>query len=251
MKSRKLKYFVPAVFLSALSGATPSYAQVNAEQVMNIGRNVLSMEDYLLSIQYFNQAIKAKPYLADAYFYRGLAKLSLDDYDGAIADCNLALERNKFKSEAYKVRGFAYMNIGKDSLAIADFNKGLEYNPDDRYFLFYKGIAQSELKKYESADSTFSYLLRRHPNFEDGYLAAGRMDLQRGDTITGGIFTNTLKKSWARFQQHATKKLSPKCYNSTSSFSRKRSKNSQVLISIKSSRGIRFCLRAGSIPLQK
>lgn len=184
MKSRKLKYFVPAVFLSALSGATPSYAQVNAEQVMNIGRNVLSMEDYLLSIQYFNQAIKAKPYLADAYFYRGLAKLSLDDYDGAIADCNLALDRNKFKSEAYKVRGFAYMNIGKDSLAIADFNKGLEYNPDDRYFLFYKGIAQSELKKYESADSTFSYLLRRHPNFEDGYLAAGRMDLQRGDTIS-------------------------------------------------------------------
>mgnify|MGYP006922408422 CR=1 FL=1 len=41
----------------------PALAQVDAEQVLAIGRNVLSMDDYMLSIQYFNQAIKAKPYL--------------------------------------------------------------------------------------------------------------------------------------------------------------------------------------------
>ena len=51
-------------------------AQVDAEQVMRIGSNVLSMEDYMLAIQYFNQAIKAKPYLADPYFLRALAKLN-------------------------------------------------------------------------------------------------------------------------------------------------------------------------------
>ena len=166
-----------------LGGVAGMQAQVNAEQVLTIGKNVLSMEDYLLSIQYFNLAIKAKPYLADPYFYRGIAKLSLDDYEGAIADCNLALERNKYKSEAYKVRGFAYMNTGRDSLAIEDFKHGLEYNPDDRYFLFYKGIAETELKRYERADSTFGYLLRRYPNFEDAYLANGRKELLRGDTV--------------------------------------------------------------------
>ena len=51
----------------------PALAQVDAEQVLAIGRNVLSMDDYMLSIQYFNQAIKAKPYLADPYFFRALA----------------------------------------------------------------------------------------------------------------------------------------------------------------------------------
>ena len=30
-------------------------AQINTQQVMNIGRNALYFEDYLLSIQYFNQ----------------------------------------------------------------------------------------------------------------------------------------------------------------------------------------------------
>ena len=39
-------------------------AQVNTDQVLRIGQNALYFEDYMLSIQYFNQAIQAKPYLA-------------------------------------------------------------------------------------------------------------------------------------------------------------------------------------------
>ena len=51
--------------LPLAGAALPSlsaYGQVSAEQVLNIGRNVLAMDDYVLSIQYFNQAAKAKPY---------------------------------------------------------------------------------------------------------------------------------------------------------------------------------------------
>ncbi|MDE5843739.1 MAG: tetratricopeptide repeat protein [Muribaculaceae bacterium] len=157
-------------------------AQVNAEQVMTIGRNVMSMDDYLLAIQYFNLAIKAKPYLSDAYYLRGLAKLQLDDYEGAIADCSTAIQRNKFKTEAYKVRGFARQHLGLDSLAIDDYNVGLNYNPDDKYFLFYKAIALSEIENYDEADSTFNILLRRNPKFDDGYVARGRMNILCGDT---------------------------------------------------------------------
>ena len=171
--------------LTATSVGIPqvAQAQVNAEQVLAIGRNVLSMEDYMLAIQYFNQAVKAKPYLADPYFFRAIAKLSLDDYQGAENDCSLAIERNKFKTEAYKVRGFARQNMGQDSLAIIDYNIGLAHNPTDKYFLFYKAVAQTDLKKFESADSTFSTLLRQYPNFEEGYAARGRLNVLRGDTV--------------------------------------------------------------------
>ena len=79
-------------------------AQINTDQVMNIGRNALYFEDYILSIQYFNQVIKAKPYLADPYFYRAIAKLELEDYIGAEEDCSLAIERNPFIIDAYQVR---------------------------------------------------------------------------------------------------------------------------------------------------
>ncbi len=114
----------------------PALAQVDAEQVLAIGRNVLSMDDYMLSIQYFNQAIKAKPYLADPYFFRALAKLELEDYKGAEEDCTAAIERNKFKTESYKLRGFARQYLGRNREAIDDYDVGLLHNPSDKYFLY-------------------------------------------------------------------------------------------------------------------
>ena len=51
-------------------------AQINTDRVMTIARNALYFEDYVLSIQYFNQVINAKPYLYEPYFFRALAKLN-------------------------------------------------------------------------------------------------------------------------------------------------------------------------------
>ncbi len=171
--------------LVLMCGCATSRAQVNAEQVLNIGRNVLSMEDYMLSIQYFNQAIKAKPYLSDPYFFRALAKLNLEDYKGAEDDCTLALERNKFKTECYKLRGFARQNLGKDSLAVEDYEVGLLYNPQDKYFLYYKGVAQTELKRIAEAGKTFESLLKLYPQFDEGFVARARLNLVAGDTVKG------------------------------------------------------------------
>ncbi|MCM1368803.1 MAG: tetratricopeptide repeat protein [Candidatus Amulumruptor caecigallinarius] len=171
------------VLAAALVCAPAIHAQIDAEQVIRIGRNVLAMDDYMLSIQYFNQAIKAKPYLSDPYYLRGLAKLSLEDYKGAEEDGTLAIDRNKFKTESYRLRGFARQSLGKDSLAIEDYNMGLRHNPQDKYFLFYKAVAQTELKDYAGADSTFSFLLRIYPRFEEGYTARGRLQMVRGDTV--------------------------------------------------------------------
>lgn len=158
-------------------------AQINAEQVITIGRNVLSMDDYMLAIQYFNQAIKAKPYLAEPYFLRGLAKISLEDYKGAELDCTEALKRNKFKTEAYKLRGFARQQLGLDSLAVEDYNEGLKHDPTNKYFLFYKGVALTNMKKNDEAIQTMNQLLRLNPRFEEGYAARAILNLQREDTV--------------------------------------------------------------------
>ena len=177
---RFCKYLLPIICLAVPAVGN---AQINAEQVMTIGRNVLSMDDYMLAIQYFNQAIKAKPYLADPYFLRGLAKMNLDDYKGAEIDCTEALRLNKFKTEAYKLRGFARQQQGLDSLAIEDYNEGLRHDPTDRYFLFYKGVAQTSLKKNNEALQTMDHLLKLYPRFEEAYAARASLNLQRQDTV--------------------------------------------------------------------
>ena len=69
--------FLAILFLCCFSSAK---AQINTDQVLQIGRNALYFEDYILSIQYFNQVIAAKPYLAQPYFFRALAKSNLDDF---------------------------------------------------------------------------------------------------------------------------------------------------------------------------
>ena len=160
----------------------PVRAQVNAEQVISIGRNVLGMDDYVLSIHYFNLAISAKPYLADPYYLRAVAKVMLEDYPGAEADASLALERNKFLTEAYRVRGFARQRLGRDSLALIDFEACLSHRPIDKSFLYYKGASQTALKHYEDARKTFATLLRYFPNFEAAYAERARLNLLMKDT---------------------------------------------------------------------
>lgn len=161
-----------------------SVSQINADQVMRIGQNTLFFEDYVLSIQYFNQAISAKPYLAQPYFFRAIAKLNLDDYQGAESDATLAIERNPFITDAYEVRGVARQNMGRHREAVADYDKALESAPYSRGLLFNKAIALSEMKEYGSADSTFILLLRHHPGFDGGYIGRARLSLERGDTAS-------------------------------------------------------------------
>ena len=93
--------------LGCLSAMTCAIAQINTDRVLSIGRNALYFEDYVLSIQYFNEVIAVKPYLPEPYLYRSIAKIYLDDYLGASQDATACLERNPFITTAHQVRGIA------------------------------------------------------------------------------------------------------------------------------------------------
>lgn len=149
---------------------------------MQIGRNALYFEDYVLSIQYFNQIIGAKPYLAKPYFYRGLAKFNLEDYKGAAEDATLAIERNPFISDAFELRGVARQNMGLDSLAIADYDNALKLLPENKNILYNKALALESVKKYDDAEFAFEQLLNAHPGFDGGYLGRAKLYLAKKDT---------------------------------------------------------------------
>ena len=121
-----------SILILAVTAALPVRAQIDTEQVMRVGRNTLYFEDYVLSIQYFNRVIAAKPYMAQPYFFRAIAKLNLDDFKGAEADASLALERNPFITDAWEVRGVARQNLGDHAGAISDYDHALEMLPDNR-----------------------------------------------------------------------------------------------------------------------
>mgnify|MGYP001513844220 FL=1 len=179
----KLIFKSNIIFLLLSFSSFLSVAQINTDRVMNIGRNALYFEDYILSMQYFNQVIKVKPYMAEPYFYRGVAKLSLDDFKGAEEDCTLCIERNPFIVNAYQVRGIARQNLGDYQGAIDDYTEGLRYAPEDRSFLNNKAIAEVQLKKYDEAEKSFDKLIALHPNYYNGYMSRAQFYLEKGDTI--------------------------------------------------------------------
>ncbi len=176
--------FIKYIFLiAALWSSGTIRSQINTDQVLRIGQNSLYLEDYVLSIQYFNQIIAVKPYWAQPYFYRAIAKLSLDDYRGAEEDASLAIERNPFISGAYEVRGVALQNMGRQREAIADYDRALEQLPDNRNILLNKALAQEEIEDYDGAGSTYATLLRVYPNFDTGYVGRAKLLLAQGDTV--------------------------------------------------------------------
>lgn len=158
-------------------------AQINTDRVLAIGRNALYFEDYVLSIQYFNQVIKAKPWLAEPYFYRAVAKINLDDFKGAEEDCSLCLQRNPFLVQAYYARGIARQSQEKYDEAITDYEKGLEFKPEDRQMLVNKAVAYIQKKDYKSAEKAFDVLMEAHPKYSMNYLTRGAMYTEEGDTV--------------------------------------------------------------------
>ena len=158
-------------------------AQLNTDRLTSIGRNALYFEDYVLSIQYFNQVIKAKPYLIDPYYFRAIAKIQLEDYVGAEADLDIVIERNPFIHMAYYARGFAKKRLGKWEEAIADLDNALVHAPDNAVYIINRIEAYDELERYDEALTDINFLIRRSPKATELQFEKGRLQLVSKDTM--------------------------------------------------------------------
>ncbi len=179
MAPRQLK--IAILLLLSLWGGTHTYAQLNTERITAIGRNALYFEDYVLSIQYFNQVIKLKPYIAEPYQLRAIAKTQLGDYNGALLDCNRAIELNPFQPGAYYTRGYVYRQLRQFAEAEQDLSQALIFSPENKTYLLLRADVMSEQKQYKQALADIDYLLRREPHsasllFERGVICMNQQD---------------------------------------------------------------------------
>ena len=157
-------------------------AQLNTEQIMIIGRNALYFEDYVLSIQYFNKVISARPYLHEPYFFRALAKYNLDDYKGAEADLSLSIERNPYVSRSYQLRGLCRAGIENFVDAERDFRMAIKYDPQNP--ILWQNLAVTAIKReqWDAAASIIDSLLIFSPRNTDAYLMRTQVAVKQQDT---------------------------------------------------------------------
>ena len=158
-------------------------AQLNTDRITAIGRNALYFDDYVLSIQYFNQVIKLKPYLSEPYLLRAIAKIQLGDYMGAELDCNDAIKRNPFQPGAYYTRGFIYRQTNQLEKAERDFSEALIFAPENRTYIAMRADVLAELEQYQRALHDIDHLLHRDPQSASLHFEKGTICLRSNDTL--------------------------------------------------------------------
>ncbi|HRS67337.1 MAG TPA: tetratricopeptide repeat protein [Paludibacteraceae bacterium] len=182
--------------------------QLNTDRMLVIGRNALYFEDYVLSIQYFNQIIKVKPYLVEPYFYRAIAKIQLEDYAGAENDCNEVIDRNPFMPQAFYARGFVRMRLGKVIDAQEDFSKALEFSPENVIYTINRVEAYLQSEQYDKALADVDTLLRRNKNVTDLMFERGRILLLKKDTAEAlQVFDNLVVNDSLNFDAWGARAL--------------------------------------------
>lgn len=153
---------------------------------MSVGRTALYYDDYVLSIQYFNQVINAKPFLAEPYFYRAVAKLYLEDFRGAEQDCSNSLNRNPFIVSGYEVRGLARVYQEHYADAISDFRAGLRLDPANLSMRHNLILCLERDGQKEEALLALDTLLMTSPKYTPAMAMRSDLLWERGDS-TGAL----------------------------------------------------------------
>lgn len=177
---------ISIIFILLVSLTLIAEAQLNINHFIRVGRTRISIGNYTGAIEYFNIVIEFKPYLAEAYLYRGTAKHSLEDYRGAITDYNKAIEIKPYYPQAYNNRGMAYHNLKNYEKAIENYNKALEFDPEDESIYNNRGIAKLALKNLEGAIEDYNKALEVNPKSTYALMNRSNAKIVSGD-IKGAI----------------------------------------------------------------
>ena len=163
---RVTKYFLFVVLLNICMGAK---AQYNIDRVITAGRAALYYEDYVLSIQYFNQVISAKPYLYEPWFFRGAAKFYLDDFSGAESDCAQALTLNPYVAGIYELRGLCRIRQKNFRGAIGDYDQSIKLDPLSQGLWYNRVLCRIEEKDYTAAHHDLDSMMLRWKDYAKAY----------------------------------------------------------------------------------
>lgn len=182
-----------ALLLALLVGmiATLS-AQVNVENMVAMGRYALSYDDNVAAINYFNQAINARPSHAKAHYYRAYAKFILEDYAGAEADCSTSIGLNPFQVEVYQLRGLCRIHTENFRGAIDDYGRVLRELPTDEAALFNRALCYVQLEQPDSAEAGMDSYLKVKPGSYRAYLFKAQLSLERTDTTRAIALMDTV-----------------------------------------------------------
>jgi tetratricopeptide (TPR) repeat protein len=145
-----------AMFDSAIKLGLGDIAEIcvcRAEALARLGR-------WDTAIESINAALEIEPYLAGAYYERGVIRGQLREFEAAINDYTMAIHIEPEFEEAYFSRALAYEERKRYADAEADLTRTLDLNPNELGAYEARGRVRAAQFKYDEAIADLSYYLR-------------------------------------------------------------------------------------------
>ena len=137
-----------------------------------------SKGDSLVAIEACSQLIRKYPNHVVAFVWRCWAHLNRENLDAAIGDCTSAIEKGTKKhsaavADAFSGRGWAQFKKLKSGSALADFMSAVTIQPKNATRYVERGIALSDLHRFEEAVSDFTTAIELDPTHAAAHLRRG------------------------------------------------------------------------------
>ena len=133
--------------------------------------------DLETAIDAYDEAIRLKPDLAEAYNNRGNAKSELRRHEEALADYDEAIRLKSDNAEAYCNRGDTKNDLGQYEGAIADCDEAIRLKPDLVEAYCNRGNAKSGFGRHEHAIADYGEAIRLKPDFAEAYGNRGKANI--------------------------------------------------------------------------
>lgn len=128
---------------------------------------------YSNSIFFYSKAIDENPFIADYYYFRGLAWLMKKEYDFAMSDFSKTIDLDDKYVEAYINRGSIWKEKKNFENALSDYNKVVELKPSDLRGLEERAELLFIKKRFIGAISDYDFLIKKNYNLTTIYRKRG------------------------------------------------------------------------------
>ncbi len=155
--------------------------QVSPAGWFDAGTAFAQKGEYDQAIAAYNNALKADPLYASAYFYRAQIWEEKGNIDKAIDDYSKVIELNPGLENAYNFRGNAWQMKGKLDKALADYTKAVELDPNHAQAYHNRGNAWGKKGNYDKAVADFTRALEITPDEAAIYDNRGTAWKKKGD----------------------------------------------------------------------
>lgn len=162
----------------------------NTDALLKLAELYFYVKKYADAIELIDQALKVNPYIARAYFLKGMIFIEKHDTNLAISSIQTAVEQDPDYFDGYMELGLLFANKG-NSIALSYYNDAINLQPQNPEPYYDKGMFYQFGGDYDDAIKSYKELLVIDSVYKNAYYNLGVIyNVNKADYAQSLIYFN-------------------------------------------------------------